>query len=290
MPEPSSIVVLGGPAAGKTVYLSILYHHLWDGHDGMVMRAGSGAMHSELLGLAESIGKGTMPPATQALRHFEFELQHEARIYHLQYLDYPGELFRKVFYDMTIDSDEARELLSICETAAGVLVLVDPRSVVDAGREMDYALSNLFRFYESKPVCPQFVFAFTKRDQNQDLVGDHLASFVKRRLPHVARLLGRGMRLMHFSSIIKSKQSVQFARPMAVRAALDAILEAIEEQQIDKARVAFMRRLAVKSALTKAGWFLCILISVLCAFLIGVFLRHIVEVHRSASELPGTTG
>lgn len=290
MAEASSIIVLGGPSAGKTVYLSVLYHHLWDGHDRMVMRAGSGTMHSELLNLAESLRNGTMPPATQALRHFEFELEHQGRSYHLRYLDYPGELFRKVFYDMTIESDEARELLRMCEDAAGVVVLVDPQSVVDNGAEVDYALSSLFRFYESKSVRPKFVLAFTKRDENQKLVGDHVALFMKRHLPHVARMLDRGMRLMHFSSIIRSKHSVQFARAIAVKAPLESILEAIEEEQVDKARQVFMRRLAVKSAVAKAGWFICLLICVLCSFLAGVFLRHIVELHRGAPPLAGNGG
>jgi hypothetical protein len=128
MTGSSTIIVLGGPSAGKTVYLSVLYHHLWHGSDGMIMRAGSGAMHTELLGSVEALKRGTMPPATQALRPYEFELERNGQKYHLRCLDYPGELFRRVFFDLAIDSDEAPELNRFCEDAAGVIVLADPAS------------------------------------------------------------------------------------------------------------------------------------------------------------------
>jgi len=288
--EPSTIVVLGGPSAGKTVYVSVLYHHLWSGHEGMLMRAGNGATHAELLKSADSLAGGKMPPATQALRHYEFELEHNRRLYYVRYLDYPGELFRKVFFDMAVDSDEARELLRTCENAAGVLVLVDPQSVVDEGWETDYALSNLFRFYQSNDADPKFVFAFTKRDENHRVVGDHITAFVKQNLPHVSRLLGGGMRMMHFSSIIKSQHSVQLSRADIVKAPLESILGAIEGEQTDRARQALQRRWAIRDAIARAGWFLVILICVLCSFTIGVFLRHLVELHRSAPPPLGEGG
>jgi hypothetical protein len=85
-------------------------------------------MHTELLGSVEALKRGTMPPATQALRPYEFELERNGQKYHLRCLDYPGELFRRVFFDLAIDSDEARELMRFCEDAAGVIVLADPAS------------------------------------------------------------------------------------------------------------------------------------------------------------------
>jgi hypothetical protein len=192
MGPASSIIVLGGPAAGKTVYPRALYHHLWQGHDGMLMRAGSGGMHAELLANVAALQTGTVPPATQALKHYEFELEYQGRNYQLRYLDYPGEVFRKVFFDLAIDSDESRELTQICESASGVLVLIDPQSVFDNASDIDYSLSNLIRFYDARPEKPQFVLAFTKRDINQELITETLSRFVRTRLPHTARMRKRG--------------------------------------------------------------------------------------------------
>src|SRR3990172_10772264 len=184
--ESYTIMGLGGPAAGKTVYLSVLYHHLWGGHDGLSMRAGSGTLHSELLKSAEDIQAGNFPPATQALKHYDFELRHNSMLLHLRFLDYPGELFRKVFYDMAVDSNEARQLYEACTAANGVIVLADPQSTVDGTWDIDYAITNLLRFYKSNGRRrPQFVLAFTKRDQTQALVKGSVTEFVRKRLPHL---------------------------------------------------------------------------------------------------------
>jgi hypothetical protein len=278
--SPSTILVLGGPSAGKTVYLSVLYHHLWNGHHGTVMRAGDGVMHSELLHSVDSIREGKMPAATASLRHYEFELEHEQRTYLLRYLDYPGELFRRVFHDLMIDSDEARELHEYCEGATGVLVLVDPRSVVDHASEMDYSLSNLLRYYRSRGMNTPFVIGFTKRDENRTLVRDHLDSFVRQYLPHVARELDRGVHLMHFCSVIKSDHAVQVARPPAVKAPLESILQAVEQSQSDQARRRYMRRLAMRSTGGRVLLVIALAIVALLSFVGGVFLRHAVEMHR----------
>lgn len=290
MTDASSIIVLGGPAAGKTVYLSVLYHHLWNGHNGMVMRAGSGTMHSELLKATETLRRGTMPPATQALRHYEFELEHGGRLYHLQYLDYPGEVFRKAFFEMSIDTDETRELMRICDSAAGVIILVDPKTIVENGDELDFALSNLFRYYGSRTHKPQFTFALTKRDETEGIVGDHIASFLKRHLPHVARMLGTGMRIMHFSSIVRSSNTVQLARAEAVKKPIEAILEAVEEARIDGARQVFYRRLAVRRSIGRALVFLGLFVAALLTFGAGAWVRHIVEKHRTVTPLVEDVG
>jgi hypothetical protein len=290
MTDSSTIIVLGGPSAGKTVYLSVLYHHLWNGCDGMVMRAGSGAMHAELLSSVDALKRGVMPPATQALRPYEFELEHSRRKYHLRCLDYPGELYRRVFFDLAIDTDESRELMRFCEDAAGVIVLADPASIVANPAEMDYCLSNLFRFYQSRPVMPKFVFALTKRDENSELVGTHVAQFVMRHLPHSARLLGPGMRLMHFSSLAKAHTQVQLANAAVVKAPVEAMLQAIEQEQVDRARQAVLRRASARDALIKAGWFLALFVAVLLAFLAGIYVRYVFELHRGATMSPGTGG
>jgi hypothetical protein len=277
--QASSIIVLGGPSAGKTVYLAALYHHLWKGYDTMVMRAGNGTTHSELLKTAEDIVSGHLPPATQALRHYDFELEHNGRLYHLHYLDYPGELFRKVFYEMAVDADEARQLHEICVHAAGVLVLVDPKSVGDLAYDVDYALSNLLRYYRENAADPKFVIALTKRDENQDLVKDGVAVFMKHRLPHTARLLGRGARLMHFSSIIRSPLSIQLAGPHVVSAPLESVIAAIHEEAHQEDLLRVLRRATTKAVLrgiaVKLGIGLALLIAAALCFLLGVWARHL---------------
>jgi hypothetical protein len=262
MAEPSTIVVLGGPSAGKTVYLSVLYYHLWNGHDGMTMRAANGAMHSELLQSADALLKGTSPPATQALRHFEFELEHEHRPYYVRYLDYPGELYRKVFFDLTIDSKESNALMQMCENATGALVLVDPISAIENPAETDYMLSNMLRFFQTHMNRPKFTFAFTKRDENATQVGADLTSFVRLNLPHVAKQLGPGMRMMHFASIIRTPES---------------ILYAIEDEQSENERREFMRRLAARKAARSAVTVIAIGLALLSTFFVGALLRQLVE-------------
>jgi hypothetical protein len=246
----------------------------------MVMRASNGAMHSELLNSVESILAGNMPAATASLRHYEFELEHENRIFNLRYLDYPGELFRKVFHELTIDTDEARELHGYCEEAGGVLMLIDPANVVEASSEADYMLSNLLRYCATRRMPPEIVVAFTKRDENRDTVGKHVYSFVKRHLPHTSRELKRGIHVMHFCSLIKSDHSVQLANAPAVKAPLESIMEAMEQHAIDRARRKYVRRLAWWDAFSKVFVVVVLLIATILTFIAGVFLRHLVESNR----------
>lgn len=275
--DAASIVVLGAPSAGKTVYLSALYYHLWQGHDSMTMRASSGAMHADLLKSTEAMLAGNLPPATQSLRHYEFELEYFGRTFYLRFLDYPGELFQKVFFEMAIDSDEARELYDTCTKADGVILLIDPTAVVEGVYDLDFGISNLFRFYASNEKTPEFVFAFTKRDTNLKLMDSGINLFVRQHLPHVSRLLGSGMRMLHFSSIIRSKHSVQLSSPDVVKSPLTAILEALQKSRVDAERETFLRRSAWRNAVAIGGWVVVVVICILGMFMIGVFLRQLFD-------------
>lgn len=270
----SSIVVLGGPAAGKTVFLTVLYHHLWNGHGDLAIRAATGSMHSELQAAGEQLLAGELPPATQALRHFEFELRKGERSYDLRFLDYPGELFRKVFYDALVDSDEARELYDVSTSADGVIALVDPKSIGDGTWDIDYALSNLLRFYRSNGrKQPHFVIAFTKRDETEELVGNSASSFLKERLPHLAAELGDSLRLQHFCSIITRKGTVTLAQPETVTAPLRSIIDAMETEHVDQARRTYMRRLSWQRTLIRCAVVLFIAALFFAAFATGVVCR-----------------
>jgi len=268
------IVVLGGPAAGKTVFVASLYHHLWQGTGSFSMRAATGSMHSDLLALGEQLCQGNMPPATQALRHFEFELKHGARTYSLRFLDYPGELFRKVFYDTAVDSEEARELYDLSTSADGIIALVDPASMLDGTWDIDFALSNLLRFYSSEGRNrPKMVIAFTKRDKTEALVGHRVASFVNRHLPHVASELGRGMRLQHFCSFIESNGGIKLSQADTIAAPLRSVIDAIEVDDAQKRRDYYMRRLAWQRSLTAWAIALLALLAIISAFVLGVVCR-----------------
>lgn len=287
--ESSTIVVLGGPAAGKTVFITALYHHLWQGYGEFKIRAASGSVHSDLLNAAEQIRHGNMPAATQALRHMDFELDHNGRLYFLRFLDYPGELFRKVFYESVVDSDEARELYNASTSANGVIALADPASILDRTWDIDYAMTNLLRFYSSRGFQqPTFLLAFTKRDKTEPLVGASVVSFVKSHLPHLAAELGDGIRLQHFCSVVSNNGHVAFSSPEAVTAPLRSVIQAIERKRNAEGRTVFMRRLAWKQTLLKGLLSVLALTVVVGAFALGIVCR---SGHRptSASEVSNTT-
>ncbi len=239
------------------------------------MHAGTGSMHSELLTAVESIQSGIMPPATQALRHYDFELQHGVRSYQLRFLDYPGELFRKVFYDMAVDSDESRELYNASIAADGVIVLADPRSIVDGTWDIDYAMTNLLRFYDTNGrKRPQIVLAFTKRDETYMLVKRSITAFVRSHLPHLWDTLRRGMRLMHFSSITKSANGVELASPQVVAAPLKAVIAAIEAKHAASNRRRHIRWLKWNLVAGRCALVVLMALTILVAFIIGVRCRH----------------
>ncbi|MEW6249766.1 MAG: hypothetical protein AB1716_03905 [Planctomycetota bacterium] len=275
----SSIVVLGGPSAGKTVYLAALYQHLWRGYAGMLMRASNGTTHTELLKCADDIASGRLPPATQALRDYDFEFEHDGRVYHLHYLDYPGELFRKIFYEMAVDGEEATRFHGVCSQAAGVIVLLDPASVGDITYDVDYAMSNLVRYYRENGSNPKFVIALTKRDENEQLIRHGVAAFLKSRLPHTARLLRRGVHLMHFCSIVRSRVSIQFAAPDVVCAPLSSVVNAIEEEEHRRGLALVMRHAAIKETVRgtaiKIGIACGLLLAMTGAFYLGVLVRRL---------------
>ena len=273
MAEAQTILVLGGPAAGKSVFLSVLYHRLWNGDPTMVMRAANGAMHGELLSQADKLTKGTMPPATQALRPLEFELERNGRTYHLSSLDYPGELFRRVFFDLAVDTEEAQQLYSACRSAHGIILLWDPQAIIEQNAEADFTVLNFLKFLQTASPVPKFVLAFTKRDQNHSAMNGNAVAFVRTHLPHSARLLGRGTRVMHFCSIVRRDEQIELALRQAVRAPLECLIEEMEQDQLARIRSANLRRHAFHVA-TRRGLAALGLVSLIFgAFVLGIWVR-----------------
>lgn len=271
---------MGGPAAGKTVFLSVLYSHLWRGHNGTVLRAANGVIHSELLQATGQLLQGNVPAATAALRHMEFELEHDGHTYFLHCLDYPGELFRRVFYETIVDSPEAQTLHRACETADGILMLLDPQGAAENSGESDFALSNLIRFCQTRKIPPSFVLALTKRDETESLVGSDVSLFVRKHLPHGARLLRRGARLMHFCSFIRGASSITPASPSAVSAPLEVLLTEVQRRQWLAARGSAEHRASTQRAMGVGLWILIVFVNMLLAFFFGIVLRHFVEQAR----------
>jgi len=276
--EQTTILILGEPSAGKTVYLSVLYHHLWHGWNGITMRAGTGTMHSELLRSVAELANGNPPAATAALHHYEFEIERGDVTYHLRYLDYPGELFQKVFHNLVLDTDEARELYSYCENAGGVLVLIDPASAVARSAEVDYALSNLIRYCRAGRDT-EFVIAFTKRDQTEKLVAEYrsLGRFLRKTMPHSYRELSEAARIMHFCSFRRKNDAMVLAQPHTVAAPLIAVLDCVEKRTLARHR---RTRRDVRSWLATvklAGTVILVFSLTVLAFLAGVLIRHYLE-------------
>ena len=196
------IVILGRRAAGKTVYLSVLYERYWKSLDGLTMKAVGGSVHSELIHVVEGLRAGTWPPATLELRHCELEIEYRGKMRSLVALDYPGEVFRQAFVDGVTEypdraSPEAAALIRHLDAAAAVLLLIDPASLcgdnVDAVIDDDFGITQAVSYLRSSPggMDVPVVLVYTKSDRT----GNYIAreggpvKFTKRRLPALARTL-----------------------------------------------------------------------------------------------------
>lgn len=196
------IVILGRRAAGKTVYLSVLYERFWKRLDGFTMKAVSGNIHSELIHVAEGLRAGVWPPATLELRHCELEIEHQGKKRRLIALDYPGEVFRQAFVDGVTErpdaeAPEASSLIEHLNAAAAVLLLIDPASLcgdnLDAVIDDDFGIAQAVTYLRASPggADVPVVLVYTKADQTGRYVHEAggLNLFTKRRLPALARTL-----------------------------------------------------------------------------------------------------
>ena len=196
------IVLLGRRAAGKTVYLSVLYERYFKSLDGMTMKARSGNVHSELMRVVDGLRRGVWPPATLELRHCELDIEFRGERRSLVALDYPGEVFRQAFVENVTQrpgpaSPEAESLIRHIDAAAAVLILIDPASVcgddVDATVDDEYGITQAVEYLRGSPGGDEVpvVLVYTKSDRTNSVITRHggLASFTVRRLPALARTL-----------------------------------------------------------------------------------------------------
>ena len=127
------IVVIGRTQAGKTVYITRLYHELWSKPQRWLsMRALSGVAHTALMKMCGDMANGQWPGTTVGQRYVDCELKFNGTPYRMTLLDYPGEVFTKAFVLGESDTEDTTTLLDHIDHARGVLLLIDPKNAVDA--------------------------------------------------------------------------------------------------------------------------------------------------------------
>ena len=201
------IVVLGRPGAGKTVYLSTLYAKLWNSLDGLTMTSLSGAAHRDTMHLVADLANGVWPAATLAVEKMAIEVEYRKRKRLMISMDYSGEVFRRAFVEDDSDgSPEVASLLDHLDNAGGVMLLMDPSTVLAHSGDIDVAVDDDFgmvqaarriRNWPGSDEIP-IVVVLTKMDQHLSLIQDEggVTDFVRNHWPALARTLKRTMIFM----------------------------------------------------------------------------------------------
>jgi len=137
------IVILGRQAAGKTVYLSLLYELLWKSNGDLNMKAIHGKHHREFIRTAMKLRQGQWPASTIGNRTTYIEIKYKGLDRLMVAMDYSGELINKAFVSEE-DTDEVQGLLNHLDHAAGVMLLVDPADVTGHSASFDSTVENDF--------------------------------------------------------------------------------------------------------------------------------------------------
>ena len=193
------IVILGRRKAGKTVYLARLYEQLWNSHPSrLTIRSLEGTGHVALMEVNERLKNGQWPEATLGSTHSDFEISTpDGRFYTMSGLDYPGEVFKQAFID-GIDTDQTIDLLDHVDRAAGVILLIDPSTLVsgtaaeiaDVTFGMTVAVERIRSSLDGfkVPIC----IVYTKSDMHAPLFREAggVRKFSKKHLPQLMRQAG----------------------------------------------------------------------------------------------------
>lgn len=191
---PDQIVVLGRPQSGKTVYLAVLYRNLWRATGDLSACSTDGESHRVLLEHYASMSRGQWPEGGQGtldVRHHDWSIQYAGATLHLSTMDYPGEIYRKVFFEKRLDQPECLTLFRQVESAMAVMLLLDPShaladelDIVD----LEFSCVQVVEHLREKGLENNFLVVLSKRDQNASLLAQHGGprNFVRRRLPRLA--------------------------------------------------------------------------------------------------------
>lgn len=176
---PDQIVVLGRPQSGKTVFLAALYKSLWGSRGDLSGNATDGASHAALLEHYQSMQRGEWPEGGQGtlqLRKHEWALHYRGLSFHLATMDYPGEVYRKVFFEKRVDTPECEALFRQVEAAVGVMLLVDPEHALRDDAEindLEFSCLQVVEHMRERGLQDNLVIVLTKRDRNAALLESH---------------------------------------------------------------------------------------------------------------------
>ncbi len=211
--QKDRIVILGRPSAGKSVFLTVLYQQLWDSPGDLTMRAGDGATHASLLQDYRSLMSGAWLPATQAVRYYDLEVRYRGASIPLMVLDYPGELYRKMFFEKRVDSEELETLFEHIARARGVILLLDPEDLVRPGEaqvDTEYSAIQVVEHFRNSHAGPQppLVVVFTKRDQNAEIIRQSggLQTFLRKYAPRLTRFID-SVPVVHLTAVRTSSDN-----------------------------------------------------------------------------------
>ncbi len=149
-PRALSIALIGPPAAGKTVYLTMLYRELENGKVGSLIFSPYGRQTTETISYNLSLmASGVFPPPTP-LSHVEI---YEAvasygsgffsQRYRLQIADFAGEhlnLFRQIGQENNRSLDS--ELLDYAQSCDAILLMIDTAILLDEKKHEIALLEN----------------------------------------------------------------------------------------------------------------------------------------------------
>ncbi len=191
---PDQIAVLGRPQSGKTVYLSVLYQNLWRGAGDLRACSTDGESHRTLLEQYASMTRGEWPEGGQGtldVRRLDWSIEYGDATLHLSTMDYPGEVYRKVFYEKRLDQPECVTLFRQVESAMAVMLLLDPMQALADELDivdLEYSCVQVVEHLRTKGLERNFVVVLTKRDQNAALLARHGGprAFLRKRLPRLA--------------------------------------------------------------------------------------------------------
>jgi len=196
--ERNRIVILGRRQAGKTVYLSVLYHTLWKRGGLLSVVALDGGTHTACMGTISTLLGGEWPASTVGTNYLNLEVRWRGETWPMVSLDYPGEVFRKAFVDNT-QTEDVSELLEHVDRASAVIALVDPGVVagesLDEATEDDFGMLKAIERIRNSPAGGDVPIAFvlTKYDARRSLIRENggTARFVKTRYRHILQSAGR---------------------------------------------------------------------------------------------------